>query len=144
MPSCQTPKKKLRIVTGVCAVALGASCGDGNDAPLDAAIEAAATSSIELNAEYLEGAWCYSHYSTGDQRHEQNLNYVFATDGTLQAQNSAGASGMRPGTWHIEDGDLKLVQFSALPLKIGRVEPELFVFIGMGEHFFSRGRCSED
>lgn len=95
-----------------------------------------------LTAEDLAGTWCYSHYEAGGEREDQNITYVFNSDGTLQYNNTPGASTDKPGTYSI-DGDGMEIEptFAVFNLTVKSQEEDRFVLDGLGKHVFVRGEC---
>jgi len=104
-----------------------------------AAIPATATA---LSPDYLAGPWCYSHYQAGDQREDQNINYVFNQDGTLLYQNNPSTPVEKPGTWS-PDGDAISIKptFMMFNFKLKSQTENQFVLDAFGDHVFLRGEC---
>lgn len=95
-----------------------------------------------LTAEDFAGTWCYSHYEAGGEREDQNITYVFNSDGTLLYQNTPGSSIDKPGTYSI-DGDSVEIEptFAVFNLTVKSEEQDRVVLGGLGEHVFMRGEC---
>lgn len=95
-----------------------------------------------LTAEDLAGIWCYSHYEAGGEREDQNITYVFNSDGTLQYNNTPGAPTDKPGTYSIDGDSIEIEPtFAVFNLTVKSREEDRFVLSGLGEHVFARGEC---
>jgi len=97
---------------------------------------------MALTAEDLAGTWCFSHYEAGGEREDENITYVFHSDGTLQYQNSSSSAVDNEGTFRIEGDSIEikptLMMFN---LTIKSASEERLVLDGLGEFFFLRGKC---
>lgn len=97
---------------------------------------------LAVSPEYLDGPWCYSHYEAGGQRNEQNIDYVFNSDGSLLYQNNSGSAVDRPGTWSIQGERVNIhPTFMAFRLKVKEETSDRLVLTGLGNHVFTRGAC---
>jgi hypothetical protein len=98
---------------------------------------------LALSPDYLAGEWCYSHYEASGEREEQNLNYVFAKDGTLQYQNSEYSDQLKPGTYQFEDGILRIKPaFMLFKFRVAEQSQDQLVLDSLGRHVFLRGACT--
>lgn len=95
-----------------------------------------------LTVEDIAGTWCYRYYEAGGEREDQNITYVFNSDGTLLYNNTPGAPTDKPGSYSI-DGDSMEIEptFAVFTLTVESQEKDRFVLDGLGKHVFVRGEC---
>ena len=99
--------------------------------------------SIQMSSEYLSGEWCYTHYEAGGEKEQENITYIFSSDGTLLYQNSSLSKEVgSKGSYTIVGDELKIRPvFAAFTLRIKSIEASTFVLTGFGDHYFVKGRC---
>ena len=97
----------------------------------------------ELSADYLEGAWCYSHAVSGGERNDENRNLVFEKDGTFSYQQSLNNSKLTPGfKYEVLPGTLKLKPVFPGALKVKSVDENEMILNYFMDLYFIRGECS--
>lgn len=97
----------------------------------------------KLTAVYLEGAWCYTHHVAGKDRSDENLSYVFSTDGSLLYQVNSTASIDKPGRYTITNGHLKIIPtLRFFDFTVDTIEPDAMVLkMAYGKAYWHRGTC---
>jgi hypothetical protein len=95
-----------------------------------------------ITADYLAGAWCYTHFVADDDQKDQNVTYIFKKDGTLLFQSEPMGAVDQPGTWNFDGERLRInPYFMFFNLKLKSKEQDQLVLDSMGHHFFQRGSC---
>ena len=99
----------------------------------------------KLTAAYLEGAWCYTHHVAGNERSDENLSYVFSTDGSLLYQVNSTTSIDKPGSYTIKNGHLKIIPtLRFFDFTVDTLEPDAMVLkMAYGKAHWRRGACPE-
>lgn len=95
-----------------------------------------------LTPEDLAGAWCYSHYEAGGEREEQDITYIFNSDGTMLYQNTSDSPVDKSGTYSIDGDQVELKPtFMMFNLVVKSETMDQFVLDAFGDHVFERGEC---
>jgi hypothetical protein len=129
-----------------CVIGLSA-CGSPSPAERQdaSAPELGESGGETLGPDYLAGPWCHLYTKAGDDREEENRNYVFSEDGTFAYQVSEYNPEIGgKGTYKINGEEITISPvFSAFKLKVLEVQPDdLVLNPGFGaEIHFTRGAC---
>ena len=97
--------------------------------------------SNDLTTDYLIGPWCHSYSLSGNEKINENLNYVFQNDGTYSHQGSSHSKKLKHGfKYEILPGKLKLQGFPG-NLEVKSVEEDELVLKYFVDLYFIRGEC---
>jgi len=95
-----------------------------------------------LTPDYLEGKWCYSRFVGGTTKDEpHSVNYVIRKDGTLTREVNDTTENTKEGEWYINGYKFAISPYTKLPMNVLSVSHDEFVLTGLGDRYFTRGRC---
>jgi hypothetical protein len=144
----------MKMRNGVATIALLAlaACSQSEEAAVDgtqkseaAPAAGGAAETVTIAPGYLAGPWCYLRYEAGGEVNEENINYVFAVDGTLKYQTNSSTPVEEDGSFEFKDGILKirpaLSFFNFIPSAVNK---NGMILEAMGaQSFWKRGACGE-
>ncbi|MEZ5742848.1 MAG: hypothetical protein R3D89_03695 [Sphingomonadaceae bacterium] len=128
------------------ALALSACSGGEEAAPAGetASTEpAAAADGPTITPEYLAGEWCYLRFEAGGEASEENINYLFAADGSLKYQTNSSTPVDMDGSWEFADGILTIKPalqfFKFVPTTI--TDDAMMLEAMGGQAYWKKGAC---
>jgi len=135
------------VVLSACAIGLSACGPSASPTPGQdtSSPERGESGGETIGPDYLAGPWCHLYTKAGDDREEENRNYIFSEDGTLAYQVSEYNPEIGgKGTYTINGKQISISPvFSAFKLAVLEVQPDdLVLDMGFGaEIHFVRGAC---
>lgn len=132
------------------ALAMGLAACSGSEIPNSAEATSAdrpagAETRSLPSAEWLAGEWCYERYVAGGEPSEENITYIFNSDGTLLYQNNSSTPVDRPGSFETADGRLVIrPALAPFPFDEATTTEDRMVLRSRSTEFhWTRGACGE-
>jgi len=107
------------------------------------------TADISLTLAYLDGEWCHAYFEAGygddKERGDQNITYIFKSNGKLLYQNNPNTPVEKEGSYKLKDGKLKILPtLRFLPSEIYSVHEDHFMLgNSVTQLAFIRGACKD-
>ncbi|MEH6757319.1 MAG: hypothetical protein V7676_07395 [Parasphingorhabdus sp.] len=92
---------------------------------------------------FLEGQWCYSHFTAGEEKSVEMINYIFSKDGTLLYQTNPSTEIDETGSYVIKGDEIKIKPaLAAFNTQFERMAADQFVLkMAYGQMYWYRGAC---